>query len=53
MASTNRELMARTAATLGANAVNLVPQMHQPDRMSKHITNTGAPRVFLLQGMCV
>lgn len=43
-ASADEELMARTAATLGANAVNLMLQMHQPHRMSKHITSTGAPR---------
>lgn len=44
VASTNQELTAHTAATLGANTVNLPLQMHQPHRMSKHITNTGAPR---------
>lgn len=57
MASTNQELMAHTAATLGANTVNLTLQMHQPHSMSMHITNTGALEVLasvpVARNLCV
>lgn len=44
VANTNQEVMAPTAAAVGANTVNVALQMHQPHRMSERITDTGAPR---------